>query len=183
MGESGFLTDLSFPPRYMLFVILPLFIFIGIFMKKNRKNNWTQTIPIAWLTFYQSFRIAIETIFVFTVAAGFLHKNVTIEGYNYDFVYACTALIMTLIVIRSKAIPKKVLLLWNYLGITVILIIILLFVTTLYLPDFFGPNTKIFSKEFGLYPYVLVPGFLMPSAVFIHVLSIVQLKKIYKNGE
>jgi len=27
------------------------------------------------------------------------------------------------------------------------------------------------------YPYVLIAGFLMPTAVFLHILSIVQLKK------
>lgn len=176
IGNSGFLSDLSFPPRYMLFVILPLFIFIGVFLKQNKNKKWVQVIPYTWLTFYQSLRIFIETIFVYTVAAGILHKNVTIKGYNYDLIYSLTSIIMGLIVYKSKSTPKTLLLIWNYLGLAFISIIILLFITSIYSPHFFGPNTTNFPTEFGFYPYVLIPGFLMPSAVFIHVLSIIKLK-------
>jgi hypothetical protein len=176
LASSGFLADFSFPPRFVLFMILPVFIFTGIFLSKSKNRKWIQTIPPVWLAFYQSFRIVIETIFVYTVAAGMLHKNVTIHGYNYDMVFAYSALVIAFIVYRSAQLPQKLLLVWNYLGLAVIASIIFLFITTIYFPELYGPNTKIFPKEFGFYPYVLVPGFLMPSAVFIHVLSIIQLR-------
>lgn len=176
LGSSGFLSDFSFPPRFVLLMLLPIFIFIGVFLNRNKKKKWIQTIPPIWLVIYQSFRILIETIFVYTVIAGFLHKNVTIQGYNYDMVFAYTAPIIAFIVYKSKVLPKQLLLAWNYLGLFVIVIIISLFISTIYFPEIYGPNTVLFPKEFGLYPYVLVPGFLMPSAVFIHVLSIIQIK-------
>ncbi len=176
IGSSGFLADYSFPPRFVISMILPLFIFIGVFVYRNRKSNWIQAIPPVWLVAYQSFRIIIETIFVYTVAAGILHENVTIEGYNYDMVFAYTAPLIALIAYKSKNLPKKLLILWNYLGLLVIAVIISLFMTTIYLPELYGPDTKSFPLDFGYYPYVLVPGFLMPSAVFIHVLSITQLR-------
>lgn len=176
LGISGILTNLSFPPRFVILMILPAFAFIGIFLHKNRKSKWIQSIPAAWLVIYQSFRIIIESLFVYTVAAGLLHKNVTIEGYNYDMVFAFTAPIVALVVFRSKALPKKLLLAWNFLGLGVIAVIITLFVTTIYFPHIYGSEITPFPSDFGLYPYMLVPGFLMPSAVFVHVLSIVQLK-------
>jgi len=180
LGSSGFLADLSFPPRFVLVMILPAFLFTGFFLHKHRKSNWIQSIPYQWLPAYQSFRIIIETIFVYTVAAGLLHENVTIQGYNYDMVFASTALVVAFIAYRSKSIPKKLLVIWNYTGLVVIAIIIFLFQTTVYLPEMYGPDTAPFPTDFGMYPYVLVPGFLMPSAVFIHVLSLVQLKN-YKD--
>lgn len=176
LASSGFLVDFSFPPRFVLFMILPIFIFIGIFLNRSKKMKWIQIIPPIWLATYQSFRIIIETIFVYTVAAGILHENVTIQGYNYDMVFAYTSPIIALIIYKSKQLPKQLLLAWNYLGILVIVVIISLFITTIYLPEIYGSNTTIFPTDFGLYPYALVPGFLMPSAVFIHVLSIIQLK-------
>lgn len=176
LASSGFLTDFSFPPRFVLFLILPIFSFIGFFLRRSRRMKWIQTIPPIWLVIYQSFRIIIETLFLYTVAAGILHKNVTIHGYNYDMVFAYTAPIIAFVVYKSKHLPKQLLLFWNYLGLIVIAVIIILFLTTIYFPEIYGPNTAIFPSEFGLYPYALVPGFLMPSAVFIHVLSIIQLK-------
>lgn len=176
LAFSGFLTDLSFPPRFAVFLIVPAFIFTGIFLYRQRRSNWIQQIPTHWLIIYQFFRIWIETLFVFTVAAGILHKNVTIEGYNYDMVFAFTAPVVALIAYRSKILPVKLLQAWNFLGLLVIAVIIFLFVTTIYFPQMYGPDTPPFPENFGLYPYVIVPGFLMPSAVFIHVLSLIQLR-------
>ena len=180
LASSGILQDLTFPPRFAIFMIIPAFIFTGIFMHKNKNNKWIENIPERWLIYYQTFRIAIETLFVYTVAEGILHPNVTIEGYNYDMIYAFTAPLIGLLVFNLKAIPKKIALLWNYLGLVVIASIIFLFMTTIYVPHMYGPDTIPFPMGFTLYPYVTVAGFLMPSAVFIHVLSIVQLSKSSK---
>ncbi len=175
LGQSGILVDFSFPPRFVLLMILPAFIFIGTFLRRNKKAKWIQVIPPSWLVGYQAFRIIIETLFVYSVVAGLLHQNVTIEGYNFDMVFAFTAIIMLFVLYRSKTLPKRLLLAWNYAGLLVIASIIFLFLTTIYTPEIYGPDTAPFPTDFGWYPYVLVPGFLMPSAVFVHVLSIVQL--------
>jgi len=117
----------------------------------------------------------IESLFVASVAQGVLHKNVTVEGYNYDMFFAASALIIGFLFIK-KMVSDKVVLMWNYLGLFVIAIIIFLFNATLYLPEMFGPDTLPFPAEFIQYPYSVVAGFLMPSAVFIHVLSIYHYK-------
>ncbi len=174
---TGMLQNYDFPPRFVIFLIIPAFTFSGFFIYKNKNKKWIQTIPQHWLIFYQSFRILIETIFVFTVAKGILHPNVTIEGYNYDMVFGYTAPIIGILIMRNSTKFKSLAILWNYLGLAVISVIIFLFISTIYFPELYGSETYLMPTEFGKYPYVLVPGFLMPSAVFIHILSIVQLKK------
>ncbi len=178
LSLTDFIENLDFPPRFALLTILPAFIFVGWFATRAKKSPWLAAIPPHWLIFYQSFRIGIETLFVLTVSAGLLHPNVTIEGYNYDMIYAMTALIVGVLVMRGQ---YKIGLLWNYLGLMVIASIIILFQLTIYVPEVFGPDTAEFPRGFLQYPYVLVPAFSMPSAVFIHVLSIFQLKAKLKN--
>ncbi len=175
-STSGILMDLSFPPRFVLFLIVPAFIFTGIFVYKNRNQNWLQNIPSQWLIYYQSFRVFIETIFVFSVAQGILHKEVTIEGYNYDKVFAFTALIIGFL-FQKNFIGKRGAILWNYLGLAVIAVILFLFQTTIYFPEWYDSKTALMPLAAVKYPYILVAGFLMPSAVFVHLLSIVQLRK------
>ncbi len=182
LGKSQILTDLSFPPRFFLFMILPAFLFTGIFLYKNRSKNWVQVIPISWLTGYQTFRIFVESLLALTAAVGIIHSNVTIEGYNYDMIYAFTAPVMFVLIVK-KIVGYKSIKLWNYLGLTVIASIIALFMTTLYLPHVYGISPPAFTIELGLYPYVLVAGFLMPSAVFIHVLSIIHLNHKIKKQD
>lgn len=177
LGLTDFMSDLSFPPRFFMLTIFPLLIFIGFFIYRNRNNSWIQNIPPHWLFFYQTFRILIETIFVFTVAKGILHPNVTIEGYNFDMVYAFTVLIIGLVVFKKIRQYKRLIIWWNYLGLGVIAIIIFLFQSTIYIPEIYGDIAP-FPIEFLKYPYILIPSFLMPSAIFMHILSIVQLRKI-----
>lgn len=177
LSKSGFIEDLSFPPRFVLLMILPLFIFIGIFLYKNRNEQWIKIIPPHWLAYYQAFRIAIETLFVYTVAAGILHSIVTIEGYNMDLIFALSAPVIGTIIYK-KGLPSQGLIkFWNYLGLTVIASIIFLFITSIYAPQIYGSEVCLLPSRFGTYPFTLVAGFLMPSAVFVHVLSLVQARK------
>lgn len=177
VAQTGITQDYSLPPKGPLLLVFPSFLFTGIFIYKNRNAEWLHNIPKHWIVFYQTFRILLETIFVFSVAKGILHANMTIEGYNYDMIFAISAPFIGLWLMKGTNIAKKITAIWNYLGLAVIATIIFIVVTTVYFPEFYGSNRELMPKKFGMYPYVLVYGFLMPSAVFMHVLSLVQLRK------
>jgi hypothetical protein len=182
LARTGFLSNFDFPPRFVLLLIVPAFTFTGIFLYRNRNNAWIQNIAVQDLIYFQSFRVLLETLFVFSVAKGILHPNVTIEGYNFDMVYALTAAIVAFLVFNKKVLSIQVALVWNYIGLAVIASIIVVFFTTIYVPALYGSETTLMPLTFTEYPYITVAGFLMPSAVFIHVLSILQLRrKIRQN--
>ena len=58
-----------------------------------------------------------------------------------------------------------------------ILFIIVLFITTTFTPSVWGATTTLMSLRITEFPFMLVPGFLMPAAVFIHILSIIRIRK------
>ena len=169
--------SLEFPPRFAILYIAPSFIFTALFLSKNKNKKWIKAIPEHWIVYFQSFRILVETLFVFSVTKGILHYHVTIEGYNYDMIYGVTALIIAFLVYTKSILPKKVVLYWNYLGLAVLNSVIFLFMSTTYAPFLYGSETPLLPIEALTYPYVLIAGFLMPTAMFLHFLSIVQLKK------
>ena len=183
VAKSGFIQDLSFPPRFALTMILPAFIFTGIFITKNRNNAWITKIPTSHLFFFQSFRILVESLFALSFIEGLLHKEVTIHGYNFDMIYAITVLIVGFIAFRSKTPNLKLIKAWNYLGLLVIASIIFVFMTTIYAPGLYGADAPLMPIEATQYPYVLIAGYLMPVAVFIHVLSIAQLNRMRKKSK
>ncbi len=174
--KAGFINNFDFPPRFAILLIFPLFIFTGVFLFRNRNNKWITNIPEHWLIFYQSFRILIESLFIASVAQGILNKEVTFEGYNYDMVFGWTALIFGFLAYKKIG-STKLIIAWNYLGLMVLASIIFLFISSIFNPQLFGSEVILLPKEAVTYPYVLVAGFLMPSAVFMHVLSIIQLSK------
>ncbi len=177
IGISKVLETFELPPRLPLFLILPTFLFTGIFLYKNRNNTWIKNISPESLIYFQTFRIAVETIFVFSVTAGVLVKDVTIEGYNYDMVLAFTAPFIAYLVFKKKNLPVRIAILWNYLGLVILASVIVIFITNIYMPELYEESKSLMPLEFTKYPYTLVAGFLMPSAVFFHILSIIQLSK------
>ena len=72
---------------------------------------------------------------------------------------------------------KKLLLYWNYLGILVLASVIFVFVSTLYLPQIYGFDKTPMKVSFLEYPFILVAAFMMPLAVFLHILSIIRINK------
>lgn len=170
--KTDFYYDLSLPPRIPLFMVLPVFLFIIIFLLRNRHHKILMAIPIALPIAVQSFRAIIEVLFYFTFINEILPVQVTFEGANYDVLIGLSAIAMAFYANHAKA-SKKVLLTWNIIGILVVLFAAFIFISSFYFPSIWG-NTGI-PSEFNQFPYLLLPTFLMPFAVFLHVLSIVQL--------
>jgi len=177
IASSGVLQTFELPPRFPIFIIFPAFTFIGVFLYKNRKNGWLDAISARSLTYIQVFRIAVEFLFVFSISAGVLHKNVTIEGYNFDMVFAFTAVIVAYLAFDKQLITKKFVIWWNYLGLAVLASVIFVFISSTYFPSVYGAETSLLPIEFTKYPYILVAGFLMPLAVFLHILSLIKLHR------
>ncbi|MGX1928017.1 hypothetical protein [Flagellimonas sp. 2504JD4-2] len=170
--STGFYYNLSLPPRIPLFMVFPVLLFIVLFMYKNRNHRVLMAIPIALPIAIQSFRAVIEILFYFTFINGILPVQVTFEGANYDVLIGLSAIAMAVYATRSGA-SKQVLLAWNILGILVVLFAAFTFISSFYFPSIWGDVG--IPLEFNQFPYLLLPTFLMPFAVFLHVLSIAQL--------
>ncbi|MEL6560721.1 MAG: hypothetical protein AAFQ94_21185, partial [Bacteroidota bacterium] len=180
ISESGFYHDLSFPPRIPLLMILPLFIFIIFFLRKNRNNQFIRSIPVYAPIAYQSFRVVIEVLFYFTFLEGILPVQVTFEGANYDVLLGASAIIMG-IYASKKNTSKKVLISWNIIGIAIVAFAAFTFITSFYFPSIWGQESAEISQEFNQFSFLLLPLFFMPSAIFMHGLSIIQLRQILKK--
>lgn len=181
LSSTSLLQSYEFPPRFALAFIVPSFIFTGVFLYRSRNKKWIHEIPQHWIIYFQSFRIVVETLFVFSVAQGILNYHVTIEGYNFDMIFGFTAPVIAYAVFNRKWLSKKAVLFWNYVGLGVLASVIFLFITAIYKPDLYGSNIPLLPLEAFTYPYVLIAGFLMPVAVFLHVLSILQLRNSHLN--
>jgi hypothetical protein len=175
--STGILKSYEFPPIFAIVFIIPSFIFTGIFLFRNRNSEWVKCIPESWIIYFQSFRILVELLFVFSLSQSIFNVQVTIEGYNYDMIFAITAPLIAYLVYHKKIISRKIALFWNYLGLSVLASVIILFLTSIYQPELYGSDIPLLPLKSMTYPYVLIAGFLMPVAVFLHCLSIVQLSR------
>lgn len=176
VAQTDMLYDFSFPPKFALFFIVPSFLFTALFLIISTKKSWIAAIPIHWILLFQSVRIIVETLFLFSVSAGILNEEVTFDGYNFDMIIGLTAPFVALAYYK-KWVVERFVIAWNCIGILVLASVIFVFMSSIYNPQLFGATEVLLPTAAAKYPYVLVAGFLMPVAVFLHFLSIVQLKR------
>jgi len=149
----------DFPPKFALAFIIPSFIFTGVFLFLNRNKTWISGIPEHWLIYFQSFRILVETLFVYAFAEGVFNQEVTIEGYNFDMLFGISAPMVGVLAYRLKVLSKKTLVAWNYLGLVVLASVIVVFMISIYNPTVFGSEVPLLPLKAMTYPYVLIAGF------------------------
>jgi len=174
LSINGFFTDFNkLPPRPALAILIPLpIIFLIAFSKAG--TQLLQTVPSHWLVFMQSFRIIVELLLLFAFMAGKLPVQMTFEGRNFDVLTGVLALPVGYILARKKTHAPKLAIAFNIVGI--ILLLNILVIAVLSMPT----SIRYFMNEpsntlVGQFPFILLPGVLVPIAYTMHIFSLRQL--------
>lgn len=88
---NGFLFDKTLPPKFLIFVFIPVILIMVYFFNLIKKSKLYEWIPKSWPIYYQSFRVAMEVIILMTFKAGIIPIQATFQGYNFEIVFAITA--------------------------------------------------------------------------------------------
>jgi hypothetical protein len=123
---------------------------------------------VFWLVGFQAFRIPVEIVLAMLYHAGAVPVQMTIEGRNFDMVSGISALLVAWMAARGR-LPAWGLLLWNLLGLGLLLNIVI--VSALSVPSPFRvflnePANTIVAEA----PFVWLPVFLVQAALFGHLL-------------
>lgn len=173
---TGILKDLSLPPKFPLLIFLPLFIGFFVFYRKSRDSAVIKEIPKVWPVYFQSFRIIVELILLYTFYANIIPESATFEGLNFDILMGISAPFVAYLVVRKDG-SRVGQYIWNVLGILMVLFVGFIVATSMYNPQMWGSEVPLVSLEFIEMPYLLLAGFLAPIAIFMHVVSLIQLRK------
>ena len=69
---------------------------------------------------------------------------------------------------------KQLIIAWNIAGLVILGNTVRVFITAAYFPEVFGESQSMLGPQFVQMPFLLIAGFFMPLAVFVHALSIKQ---------
>ncbi|HHG84981.1 MAG TPA: hypothetical protein ENJ82_09565 [Bacteroidetes bacterium] len=176
LSLKGFFFDyLALPPRVML-PVLTCFIFIFILAISKKFGNLLMEFPAAWLIAPQAFRIVVE------IVLWQLHKNgnapvqMSFEGLNFDILAGISAPIIAYMAFGNGRKNYTLALVWNVISMALLINILTIAILSMPLIGAFDePNTFV-----AYFPYILLPGFVAPYAMMLHVMSIKQLLKLRK---
>jgi len=181
LGKSEILWSFEMPPRFPLFVFLPLVVLSIVIFARKANKELIQAVPKSHVIYFQSFRIFVELTILATYYEGIFPIETTFEGYNYEIIIGLIAPLVAYLVYSKKVLKEWGALLFNIAGLATLLIIIGIVITSLYFPAVWGSKPPVILPEFTTIPYLLLPGFLAPIALFTHVLSIIQIMRSKKK--
>ena len=171
---TGFYTHTgTVPPRQLLLVVPPLLCIIILFATRDGRA-YIDSLDPRMLAFLHTVRIPVELVLYWL----FLHKAVpqvmTFEGRNVDIISGLTAPAVFYFGYVRKVLSPKVILLWNFSCLALLFNIvgtaILAAPSAFQQLAFDQPNIAVLY-----FPFVLLPGLVVPLVLLSHLAAIRQL--------
>jgi hypothetical protein len=174
LSLKGFFSDFSkLPPRPALAILIPL-PFVMLFAFSRKGTELLHAIPSQWLIRMQSFRIIVELLLLIAFLNNKLPVQMTFEGRNFDVVTGVLALPVGYLLARQKNYAPKLAIMFNVLGILLLLNILVIAVLSMPTPLRYFMNDPS-NTLVAQFPFILLPGMLVPLAYTLHIFSLRQL--------
>lgn len=176
IGLSGFYTKTdTFPPRIVLLLSPSLLLITWLFSTVKGKN-YIDTLNIKTLTILHVIRIPIECVLFWLYIYKSVPQLMTFEGRNYDILSGITAPFIYYFGLVKKQIPKKVILLWNFICLGLLINIVVNAILSVPVSfqqfAFDQPNVAVLY-----FPFVWLPACVVPLVLLSHLATIRHLLK------
>jgi len=173
LGLQGFYKDTAgMPPRFMWLLFPPVLLITGVLIRGDKTTTAKYDVKV--LTLLHIMRIPVELI----LFGLYLHKVVprvmTFEGRNFDMLCGLTAPFIYYFGYIKPVLNRKIILAWNVICLLLLINIVVLAVISAPLSfqriAFDQPNVALLY-----FPFVWLPGFIVPVVLFAHLYTIRKL--------
>jgi hypothetical protein len=173
--ESFFANFKALPPRLLPALLVPLVAGL-LYLRSAAARDLLARTPLHWPIYLQSFRIVMEIILWLLFREHRAPVIMTFEGRNVDMLVGLTALPVGYLCFVRRAWPARVAFWWNVVAILILLNVVVH--AQLSTPSPF----RVFVTDppltfIAYWPYILLPGFLVPLAWLGHAASLIQLRR------
>lgn len=181
VAVTGFFTKTNIlPPRLLLLIAPPLAAIIIIF-STVRGRSFTNAFDIKALTLLHTIRIPIEMILFSLFLHELMPQLMTFEGRNFDFISGITAPLVYYFGFKKQKLGAGAMLAWNFVCLLILLFTVSNAVLSAPSPfqkfAFDQPTIAVFY-----FPFVWLPGIVVPLVIFSHLISIrFFLKEVTSN--
>ena len=163
----------SFPPRVGSAILPPVILIFALLSSKSF-YKLLYHIPQSWFVYVQSFRIVMEIFLWLGFIAGFVPVQMTFEWLNFDIIVGITALMGGYTFFGRGRYRRFEAIIWNIFGILLLINIVLIaFLSVPYSFQVF--ITEPANTFIAYFPFIWIPGFIVPFALAMHLFSLKQL--------
>lgn len=168
LAGSGILAGSTAPPPPLLLMMVPLTITTVTFARSQLAGAIVDNTPFALLIGAQAFRLPLELLMHQAAADRIMPPQMTFTGINFDIVTGITAAIVALLLMTGHA-PRWLLIGWSLLGSLLLLSVVIIAGTSMPAIHAFGPTNH--NDWVNHIPFVWLPGILVQTALFLHILT------------
>jgi len=173
LSLSGYFADFSaLPPRIGLAVLVPLPIVLFVAFSRTG-TEWLRRVAPQRLVFWQSFRILVEIGLWINFMRGLIPVQMSFEGRNFDVLSGLLAIPVAYYCFVRKSWPRWIVVVYNIVGLALLLNIIIISMLSMPTPLRYFHNEPA-NTLLGHFPYIFLPGLLVPLAYSLHILSLKQ---------
>jgi hypothetical protein len=174
LGLNGVYTHTSSFPPPLLLLVGPGLVGIIILFVTSSGRKLIDTFDQRWMTWLSIIRVPVE----FILLSLFIYKQIpqvmTFEGRNFDILSGLSAPFIAYFGYTRKRISRPALLCWNFLCLGLLLNVVIHAILAAPGPlqriAFDQPNVAVLY-----FPFVWLPGFIVPAVLFSHLVNIRQL--------
>ncbi|UOK42431.1 MULTISPECIES: hypothetical protein [Flavobacterium] len=164
----------AFPPKIAMFGVWPVLILMIYLFVSEKGRRFIDSLPLLQITYLNTVRVAVEIVLYWL----FLHKTIpelmTFAGRNFDIFAGLSAPFIAYFGFRKALLSRKVILVWNFICLGLLINIVVNAVLSMPLPlqqfAFDQPNVALLN-----FPFIWLPVFIVPIVLFGHLVSIRQL--------
>ena len=166
LASLGAFQNFDARPPVLMRVLLPMVVLIVAFVISPWGKTAAQRLPLSLLVGTQLFRLPLEILLYGLSLRGFLPREMTMAGFNYDIVTGVAAGSFWFFM-RRGPVPQWSIWIWNVFGFLALLAVVTIAVLSFPQPFglFFPPNEIV-----AYYPWVWLPTFLVQVALVSHLL-------------
>lgn len=173
LALAGFYADFDARPPRALLVLGPPLLALAWLSRSRAVGELLRHTPPGWLVGAQSFRVLMEIILWLEFLGGAIPVQMTFEGRNWDILAGLSAPFVGWWLARTAGAGRALAIIWNVLSLALLLNIVGVALLSAPLPF------RVFLNEpantiIAYFPFVWLPGFVVPVALGLHLLSLRQ---------
>jgi sensor histidine kinase YesM len=153
------------------FGILPAFLIVFILFKNKRGRAFIDNLPLKQITYLNIVRIPVEFTLYFLAVLEYVPIEMSFEGFNFDILAGISAPFIAYFGFVKNRISNKWVLRWNILSLLLLIFIIVIAILSAPSPCQYVDFKNIKPFALFLFPYVLLPTFIVPIVLFGHIVS------------
>jgi hypothetical protein len=173
LGYFGVIRNSAMRPPGIAFIFVPVLVLLVLSILGLRTSAGARValaFPLWIILGTQSFRIVVELFLHQLWIDGLVPKMLTFAGANVDIYVGASAPVIAWLSTRGRS-GRKVALIWNLLGLLSLTNVVSRAVLTAPGP-FNLIHAEVPNLLIGTFPFMFIPGFLVPLAAVLHLLAL-----------